>query len=295
MNGYNSQEYLKDAIDSIYNQTYKNWEIIFIDNCSSDNSAKIAKSYDNKLKYYKTNRNIPLGKARNFGLKYCKGDYLAFLDTDDIWLKDKLNIQVKKMEFNKEFKLCYGGAIYINENAKKIGSLEVRASSGDVFVEQLKRYEINFQSVLIRNNIKINFDDTKQFSPDFDLFMSLASKYKVCVIKDYLVKYRKISNSLTSKKIHRWHIETKQTLDNIFSKNPSLKDKYPKEYNLAYAKVAYYKAQYLISINKKDNASLELSKYKYASYQYFILYLISLLPKFIWDFVHRFKQALQNL
>ena len=90
MNAYNAELYLEEAINSIYNQTFNDWEIIFIDNCSIDQTCKIAQSYDNRLKYFKTNENIPLGAARNFGLNFVSGKYLTFLDTDDVWEKKNL-------------------------------------------------------------------------------------------------------------------------------------------------------------------------------------------------------------
>ena len=192
MNAYNSEEYLKEAIDSIYAQSYTDWEIIFIDNCSTDKTKEIVDTYDDSIKYYKTEQNIPLGEARNWGLQYCKGQYLAFLDTDDIWLEDKLKIQVNKLEESSAAKLCYGGVITIDKKGKEIDKMLPVAQSGMVLSQQLVRYEINMQSVVIRNNINISFDATMKFSPDFDLFMKIVSKYPVVVINDYIAKYRKL-------------------------------------------------------------------------------------------------------
>lgn len=289
MNGYNAQEYLKEAIDSIYVQTFQDWEIIFIDNCSTDDTKKIVDSYDERIKYYKTEKTIPLGAARNYGIQYCNGEYVAFLDTDDIWLENKLKTQIRMMDDNENFQMCYGGVIYINETSKEINSFIPNATNGNVFPTQLERYEINMQSVVIRNNIKLLFDETKQFSPDFELFMKIAAEYQIGVIKEHLVKYRKLTNSLTSQKIDRWWLEMKQTLDSIFENNSELKDKYSKEYIMAYAKVAYYKAQYFISINEKNKASIELSYYKFVNYKYFVLYIASILPVRVWNFIHVFK------
>ena len=289
MNAYNSEEYLKEAIDSIYAQTYNDWEIIFIDNCSIDRTKEIVDSYDDSIKYFQTEKNIPLGEARNWGLQYCKGKYLAFLDTDDIWLKDKLKIQIDKLEENSDAKLCYAGVIVIDERGKEIDKMLPIAQSGMVFSQQLIRYEINMQSVVICNNIDISFDISMQFSPDFDLFMKIVSKYPVVVINDYMVKYRKLKNSLTSKSIDLWWIETKKTLDSIFEKDISLKEKYSKEYKFAYAKNNYYQAQYLISINKVKDARVILSKYKFLSFKYFILYASLFFSLSFWKFIHRFK------
>ena len=289
MNAYNAQKYLKEAIDSIYAQSYKDWEIIFIDNCSTDATKEIVKSYDHRVKYYKTKENVSLGEARNFGLEKCKAEYIAFLDTDDVWLEDKLEKQIAMLDSEAELQMCYGGVIYIDKNSKKIGEDVPKASSGYIFPQLLRRYEINMQTVLIRNSIEIKFNDKMKFSPDFDLFMKISTKYEVGVIHDILVKYRKLSNSLTSKTIHLWGIETEKTLNDIFEMRPILKDKYPNEYDLAYAKVGYYYAQYYKSIGKHKEAKLSLSKYSSLSYQYQILYILSYFPTSFWNFIHRFK------
>jgi glycosyltransferase involved in cell wall biosynthesis len=275
MNGYNAQKYLREAIDSVYAQTYKDWEIVFIDNNSTDDTKKIVDSYDDKIKYYKTEENIPLGAARNFGLQYCTKEYIAFLDTDDIWLEHKLEKQIKVMDDNPQYQLCYGGVIYIDKNTQTIGEMTPKAKSGNVFAQQLKRYEINMQSVILRNTKSIKFNEKLRHSPDFDLFVSIASNSEVCVISDFVVKYRKLEDSLTSKNIDVWWSEMKYTLDKLFLGNNSLKDKYKKEFKVAYAKVVYYKARYLMNINKEKDAREELSNVKFVSYVYFVLFIAS--------------------
>ena len=132
MNCYNSEQYLKEAIDSIYSQTYQNWEIIFWDNASTDNSSNIANSYDNRVKYYLALETVSLGKARNFALEKASGEYIAFLDCDDVYSPDKLQKQVKLMH-NKNYAMCYGSAVIINERGKEIKRNIVKNKSGNIF------------------------------------------------------------------------------------------------------------------------------------------------------------------
>jgi len=286
MNCYNCQNDVKKAIESVFSQTYQNWEIIFIDNCSTDKSFEIAQSFGEKVKIYQTPKLIPLGEARNFGLKYCDGEFLAFLDTDDIWLPKKLELQNSIFQNKPDVKLIYGGAIWIDEVDNKIGEL-IPKFSNDYFKQNLLRYEINMQSVAIRNDGKIQFRDSHQFSPDFDLFMKIISNSKTEIIPNAIVKYRKLGNSLTSKKISRWWIETKETLDDIFH-NQDLSQKYKNEKKIAYAKVGYYKAQFLISENRLKEARAELNKYKDISKTYKLLYFASF-SKTLWQIIHKFK------
>ena len=96
MNCYNGDKYLNEALQSIINQTYKNWELIFWDNLSSDNSKKIFKKYnDKRFKYFLAEKHTVLYEARNLAIKEAKGEFIAFLDTDDIWLNEKIEEQIK--------------------------------------------------------------------------------------------------------------------------------------------------------------------------------------------------------
>ena len=287
MNCYNCEKYLKEALDSIFSQTFQSWEIVFVDNCSTDRSSEIAKSYGEKLIYRKTDNLIPLGEARNFGLQYCNSEYLAFLDTDDIWFPEKLATQFKIFEKDSNVQMIYGGAIWIDEVGKQIGE-RVPKKSKDPFKQNLIQYEINMQSVAIRKNIEIDFRDDHKFSPDFDLFMKILSKYKTEIISESIVKYRKLTSSLTSKTIDRWWVETKESLDDIFQ-DSNISEKYIEEKKLAYAKVQYYKAQYLISKNRFKEARKELKIYSSLNKIYKILYFLSF-SKTLWKLAHKFKR-----
>ena len=131
MNCYNGQRHLKKAIDSIYQQDYHDWEIIFWDNASNDDSAKVAKCYDKRLKYFLAPSNTSLGEARNIALQKACGKYVAFLDCDDKYLPEKLTKQVNMMEIN-QCALCYGSVIVINEEGEKIKKILVTDKFGNI-------------------------------------------------------------------------------------------------------------------------------------------------------------------
>ena len=97
MNCYNGETYLRESINSVLEQTYENWELIFWDNRSEDQSAEIFKSYkDQRLKYYYAPKHTTLYAARNEAIKNISGEFIAFLDTDDFWVKDKLELPYRK-------------------------------------------------------------------------------------------------------------------------------------------------------------------------------------------------------
>ena len=101
---YNSQKFLEEAIKSIINQTYKNWELLLINDGSSDDSLKIAKKYlrDKRLKLISYDKNKGPAYSRNLGIKEAQGEYICFLDSDDLWEKKKLKTQIIFMKKKKK-------------------------------------------------------------------------------------------------------------------------------------------------------------------------------------------------
>jgi len=278
MNCYNGEQFLDAAINSIYSQTYLSWEIIFWDNCSTDTSSAIAQSYDNKLKYYISHEKTSLGEARNLALKKATGKYIAFLDCDDLYQKEKIQKQVSIME-GSNFVFCYGSAIVINEKNAEIGNITINNMSGNIFGRLLKKYDINMQSVMIQRSAlnEKNFDTSLMFSPDYNLFMELASIGKVAIIKDYIVKYRKTSNSLTLNSVSIIHKEKKYTLDRL-SSNKRLFNNYQEEFNIAYLMLNFSKAIFYIGEDDNINARIAFKKIARVKFKYRIFYYLLYLP-----------------
>ena len=122
MNCYNGEAYLCESIESVLSQTYKNWELIFWDNKSVDKSAEIFKSYkDKRFKYYYAPQHTLLYEARNQAIEKSSGEFIAFLDTDDFWAKDKLELQIPFF-IDLKVGVVYGNLFIVNEklNTKKI-------------------------------------------------------------------------------------------------------------------------------------------------------------------------------
>lgn len=296
MNCYNGERWLKEAIDSIYAQTYQNWEIIFIDNCSTDNSSKIIGQYDHRLKYYKTNRNISLGSARNWAMQFISGKYLAFLDVDDLWLPQKLQLQIEQLENNLDFMLCYTGNYFINDESNNIRKRVPKSRTGYVFPSLLKYYDVNWQTVMVRFDKKYCFFcEEYVFAEDYEFVMRITSKYNAIVLSTALVKYRLHDHNETKKTISRHWVEQKMTLDSILADNVFLRSKYPKEIRLAYAKVLYYKALSEYYIDNDRQGRLEMKKIRFISIEYFILYIFSLLPLDAWRRFHHFMGKVRYL
>ena len=202
MNCYNSDHFLKEAIDSIYNQTYKNWEIIFWNNMSTDNSKDIALSYDKKLKYYDSEKFMSLGEARKKACEKANGKYIAFLDCDDVWLHDKLDRQVELFENSLEtLGLVYGKTIYYSEFKKKKVKKYQPILDGYVFDKLINYNFVSFASAIILKEKYFEiggFPTHLKHSTDFWIFLKLAKKYPFKTIKVDCCIHRLHENNLTN-------------------------------------------------------------------------------------------------
>ncbi len=203
VNCFNGEKYLKECIQSIINQSYKNWEVIFWDNLSIDGSKKVFKHFkDKRLRYFKAKEHSTLYMARNLAVKKAKGNIITFLDTDDFWHKDKLKIQLK--HFNS--KNC--SVSYTNLNIFKDKNKSIKKDyfkklySGFVTQQLLDNYKIGIITVMVHKSvfIKNKFNPKYQIIGDFDFFLKLSKKYKFCCFQKSLANYRQHSDNFSSKK-----------------------------------------------------------------------------------------------
>ena len=130
---HNSSDYIGDTINSVINQTYQNWEMILVDDFSSDNSVEIIQAYQeksNKIKLIESDTNVGAAEARNIALREAKGDYIAFLDSDDMWLPNKLERQTQFMKSNN-YAFSFTAYQRVNQNnTKTINRIGVPKSIG---------------------------------------------------------------------------------------------------------------------------------------------------------------------
>lgn len=119
---FNSEEYLGQTINSVLNQTYKNWELILVDDCSTDKTIELIKSYQKKhpnISLIKNTSNQGAGVARNKGINAAKGDFIAFLDADDLWKPNKLEVQINLM-IKGNLDVCFSSYDLIDEEGSEL-------------------------------------------------------------------------------------------------------------------------------------------------------------------------------
>ena len=185
INCFNGEQFLVDCIKSIKKQTYKNYEVIFWDNRSTDKSSAIFKETDDKrFKYYLAKKKTNLYKARNLALSKTKGKFIGFLDVDDLWMPNKLKKQILFFK-DKDIGVVYSKLWVLNEKTKKKKiNYKGRLPSGYIYSKIIKNYNVGLVTTLVRKKtlLRLNkfFDLRFTHIGDFDLFIRLA---KICKFK----------------------------------------------------------------------------------------------------------------
>ncbi len=280
MNCYNGENYLDESLNSVINQTYKNWELIFYDNQSNDNSYRIYKSFnDKRFKYYKSKKFEKLGVARKNALKKAKGEFIIFFDSDDILLKDKLNTQLKLFN-DKNVGFVISNSIFFNDKkSKKLFNNNIIFEK-KIFYKLIEKYFISFDTVMMRLSFikKLDHGLDKRFNiiHDMDLLIRLSKISEMRYVPAILSKWRMYEDSLSYNSFGKIINEKK-----IFIKKINKKFKNDKKFlkSKAIFMDALYRQEVLHFLTQKNYKSIYrlLKKLKF-NIKNFILLLLILMP-----------------
>jgi len=205
---YNRAHLIGKAIQSVFNQSYQDFEIIIIDDGSTDNTEEIIKGYkDKRINYIKHERNQGISAARNIGIKKARGEYIAFLDSDDEWLPEKLDKQIKVFQNEPpEVGVVCSWSFKINEKGNYIGKVCLPKKEGYMYKDLLSSNNLSVPTLLIRKECfeKVGlFDNLLNGQEDWDMWIRIAKYYRFVLIKAPLAKRRihskQISNDLERK------------------------------------------------------------------------------------------------
>lgn len=202
---YNAERYIIDTLESVENQTYMNYEVILIDDKSTDNSKKVIEDYiQDKEKYhlFSNEQNSGVAYSRNRGFKIAKGYYVALLDADDIWDKDKLDVQVEFMR-TKDIEFSYTSYYIFNNDLSKNLKLYKTREFG-TYEELLQENFIGCSSVMIKSSVLKNFNMNGSYShEDYAFWLQLMKNNIVgCGIDRPLMYYRRSSSGRSFNKIN---------------------------------------------------------------------------------------------
>jgi teichuronic acid biosynthesis glycosyltransferase TuaG len=210
MPAYNSSNFISEAIHSVIIQSYTNWELLIINDGSTDTTSEIALNFcnlDSRIKYY-YQENGKQGKARNLGISKANGEFIAFLDADDLWLSEKLEIQIKEI-FNRNVDLIFSNSYIIYGNESNVLNETLNIPS-DIYHDRtsipmfLKKNRVPILTVLVKKAklIEVNgFSEIEEIQnvEDYHLWLKLLmSNATFYSVKGVLAKYRFHNDSVTS-------------------------------------------------------------------------------------------------
>lgn len=197
MPSYNTADYIGESINSILNQTYQNFEIIIVDDCSTDNTDEVIAGFkDDRIKYLKNEENSGAAISRNRAIRNAKGKWVAFLDSDDVWMPEKLEKQIKFMEENDYKFTCTDYRIRLN------GEWMPYINTGPMVVNKRRMYNYNYFSTITvmydREYVGlVQIPDLKKRN-DYAMWLKIIEKTNCYRLKECLSFYYKHDGSISS-------------------------------------------------------------------------------------------------
>lgn len=205
MPSWNTERFIAETIQSVIDQTYQNWELLIVDDCSTDNTDEVVASFkDDRIKYFHNEKNSGAALTRNRAMREARGEWIAFLDSDDLWMPEKLEKQIAFMKENG-YTLSYTEYEKIDEESKPLNIYV----SGPEKVNKRKMYNYDYIGQLtMMYSAKefglIQITDIKK-NNDYAIRLQLFKKYGTCayLLKENLAKYRVRKVSISHDKFRR--------------------------------------------------------------------------------------------
>jgi len=220
---FNAEATILETIQSIQNQTFADFELIVINDGSTDGTlALLEQVQDARLRVF-SYPNGGLPTARNRGIDHAKGEFISFIDADDLWAADKLERQLQALQQHPEAGVAYSWTAFIDEQSRFLYAREPLTFAGDVYPQLLvDNFISNGSNILLRRQLLEAvgvFDPTLKSGEDWDFYIRLAAKTQFAVVPQYQILYRKSSASMSSKvRVMEANILT--VIDRAFQKAP---------------------------------------------------------------------------
>ena len=205
INCFNGEKYLREAIDSVMNQTYHNWEIVLWDNQSIDSTKEIVESYhDARIKYYYAPVHTSLGKARNLALEKIEGAFVCFLDSDDVWEKNWVETFVSRFEQDQNISLVFCRFVVDFCDHSRLNKTLLPNVDGYLTTEDfIDKYSLGMSGSAIRASVigdeGIRFNESFSLIEDYDFFIRIASLGAIYFYATPFFHYREHGDNLSHK------------------------------------------------------------------------------------------------
>ena len=203
MPAYNGEETILTTIQSVQQQTFTDFELIVIDDGGTDRTREIVAAIDDPRITIYSYENGGLPVARNRGISHATGDFIAFLDQDDLWTSDKLELQLAALKQNPEAGVAYSWTSYMGEEGEYLLHGEKLNFEGDIYLDLLIRnFLASGSNPLVRRQAVESvqgYDPTLKYCADWDFYLRLASRWNYVVVPKHQIIYRQSTGSLSSK------------------------------------------------------------------------------------------------
>jgi len=222
INLYNGTATLADAIDSVLVQTFADWELIVWDDCSTDGGAEILKSYaDDRIRYFRSDQQVPLGQARQRAIRMARGDWIAFLDQDDVWLPHKLERQLALAQEKPDVALIYGRTVRFYPNGAERDYDQAHEYAylpeGDIFADLfIKSCFIAMSSAMFRRSAVEaigGIPSSITIIPDYFLYTAIARRFPAAAVQEVVCRYRMHASNTSHVTTLRVHQEALGLMD----------------------------------------------------------------------------------
>ena len=250
---YNGENYVGEALESIAGQTFKDWELVFINDGSTDATERIVLDFKEQGHpvVYHYQRNKGLGASRNEALRRSRGEYIAFIDHDDLWLRDKLKQQVEILDKDQDSALVYTNYFKLKPNGRKYLGNRKMQPEGDIFEDILYYYSICLSTVMVRRQalekLETIFDPNLGLAEETDVFMRLLYREKARYIEQPLSVYRIHSSMSTIRYVDKYPEENAYMLEKFKKMDPLFTERYKDAIKYYEAKLGYWRARAAIT------------------------------------------------
>lgn len=180
MPAYNCIRYISWAVESVLEQSYSNWELIIVDDCSQDGSRKKIEAFstlDRRIRCFRNERNLGVGRSRNRGIELAKGEWIAFLDSDDVWTADKLEKQMALLSREPQARLLFTGSAFITESGEPLDYV-LHVPERIDRRRLLRQNLLSCSSILAKRDLMLShpFPDRADMHEDFAVWLRILSE-----------------------------------------------------------------------------------------------------------------------
>jgi glycosyltransferase involved in cell wall biosynthesis len=208
MTSFNAEKYIGDAIKSILDQSESSWELLIADDCSTDNTRTVIATFnDSKIRVFHNEKNLHYLRTRNKLLNHVRGEFIALLDADDLWEKNKLEKQLKAFQNDPSLGLCGTLVKYLNEKGEPIATIDKKPYSFENILQEIKKENVfTGSSIMVKTSIFKELGGYRDFFntlgyEDYDLTSRIVEKYKAINLPEALYHYRQYPESTSRQNI----------------------------------------------------------------------------------------------